>query len=115
MTTTFGSRLRGLRREKGLSQKRLAGAVGVHHTYLSKVEAGRLDFALYPGEQLIRKLAVALEADETELLLLAKKVPPLIRDRVLQRPDAFCKLATLDDASLDDVLRDVGRRKKATR
>lgn len=113
MTTTFGFRLRKLRLEKGFSQKRLAAAVGVHHTYLSKVESGRLDFALYPGEELVRKLAVALEADETELLLLAKKVPPLIRDRVLQRPDAFCKLAALDDASLDAVIRQVDRRRKA--
>lgn len=107
--TTFGSRLRELRLEKGLSQKRLAVAVKVHHTYLSKVESGKLDFALYPGEDLVRKLAAALEADETELLLLAKKVPPLIRDRVLERPDAFCKLAALDDASLDEVIRHVER------
>ena len=113
MTTTFGSRLRNLRLERGFSQKRLAAVVGVHHTYMSKVESGRLDFSLYPGEELVRKLAVALETDETELLLLAKKVPPLIRDRVLQRPDAFCKLAALDDASLDEVIRQVDRRKKA--
>jgi transcriptional regulator with XRE-family HTH domain len=111
--TTFGVRLQNLRKEKGLSQKRLAAVVGVHHTYLSKVESEKLDFALYPGEELVKKLAVALEADETELLLLAKKVPPLIRDRVLQRPDDFCKLAALDDASLDEVIRQVDRRKKA--
>ena len=113
MTTAFGTRLRKLRQEKGFSQKRLAAAVGVHHTYVSKVESGKLDFALYPGEELVRKLAVALDGDETELLLLAKKVPPLIRDRVLERPDDFRKLATLDDASLDEVIRQVDRRKKA--
>lgn len=113
MTTAFGIRLRKLRQDKGFSQKRLAAAVGVHHTYISKVESGKLDFALYPGEELVRKLAVALDADETELLLLAKKVPPLIRDRVLQRPDAFCKLAALDDASLDEVLRQVEKREVA--
>jgi len=110
---TFGVRLRKLRKEKGFSQKKLAAAVGIHHTYLSKVESEKLDFALYPGEELVRKLAVALEADETELLLLAKKMPPLIRDRVMQRPDDFCKLASLDDASLDEVIRQVDRRKKA--
>ena len=76
---------------------------------------GRLDFALYPGEELVRKLAAALDADETELLLLAKKVSPLIRDRVLERPDAFCKLASLDDASLDEVIRQVDHRKAAKR
>ncbi len=113
MTTTFGSRLRELRLEKGYSQKRLAAAVGVHHTYLSKVESGKLDFALYPGEELVRKLAVALEADETELLLLAMKVPPAIRARVLARPEAFRKLAALDDASLDEVMRHVDRCHKA--
>lgn len=80
---------------------------------LSKVESEKLDFALYPGEKLVRKLATALETDETELLLLAKKVPPLIRDRVLQRPDDFRKLASLDDDALDEVMRQVDRRKRA--
>lgn len=111
--TTFGSRVRELRLKKDLSQKRLAAAVGVHHTYLSKVESEKLDFALYPGEELVRKLAVALEADETELLLLAQKVPPLIRDRVLARPDAFRKLAALDDQDLDAVMRQVDRRQSS--
>jgi hypothetical protein len=60
-------------------------------------------------------LAVAVEADETELLLLARKVPPSIRERVLQRPDAFRKLASLDDAALDEVIRHVERREKARR
>ena len=113
MTTTFGSRLRELRHAKGLSQKRLAAAVGVHHTYLSKVESGKLDFALFPGEDLVRRIAAALEADETELLLLAKKMPPAIRDRVLERPDDFRKFAALDDASLDEVIRHVDHQYKA--
>ncbi len=65
------------------------------------------------SDPLVKKLAGALDADETELLLLAKKVPPLIRDRVLQRPDDFCKLAALDDAGLDEVIRQVDRRKRA--
>lgn len=77
------------------------------------MESEKLDFALYPGEKLVRKLATALETDETELLLLAKKVPPLIRDRVLQRPDDFRKLASLDDDALDEVMRQVDRRKRA--
>ena len=60
--TTFGARVRQLRLAKELSQKRLAALIGVHHTYLSKAESGRLDYALYPGEDLVRKLAVALSA-----------------------------------------------------
>jgi hypothetical protein len=78
--------------------------VGVNFTYLSKIENQKLDFGLYPGEKLIRRLAAALGADEGDLLLLARKIPAEIQERVLQRPDAFRKLAALDDRTLDLVL-----------
>jgi len=52
----------------------------------------------YSSEDLIRRLATALESDEDELLILAKKIPPTIRERVFERPEAFSKLARLDDA-----------------
>ena len=42
--------------------------------------------------------------DPDELLLLAEKIPDMIRNRVLQRPDAFRRIATLDDRRLDEVL-----------
>jgi hypothetical protein len=38
------------------------------------------------------------------LLILAKKVPPAIRERVFERPDVFRKLAGLDDEGLDRLL-----------
>lgn len=112
---TFGQRLRELRRAKGLSQGVLADRVGVGFTYISRCETGTLDFAQYPSEDLILKLAKALEADQDELLVLAKKVPPTIRERVLERPEAFGKLARLDDAMLDRVMAQVTRlERKAT-
>ncbi len=101
---TFGARLRELRRAKALSQRALAERVGVNFTYLSRCETGTLDFGQYPSEDLIVRLAAALEADEDELLILAKKVPPAIRQRVLERPDAFGTLARLDDETLDSLL-----------
>jgi transcriptional regulator with XRE-family HTH domain len=79
---------------------------------LSKVESEKLDFAQYPSEELIRKLAKALDADVDELLLLAKKIPPDIRERVIERPDAFRKIASLDDETLDAVLKDIERKEK---
>lgn len=109
---TFGERLRELRKAKNLSQRTLADKVGINFTYLSKVESEKLDFAQYPSEELIRKLAKALEADVDELLLLAKKIPPDIRERVIERPDAFRKIASLDDAALDAVLKDIERKEK---
>jgi hypothetical protein len=45
-----------------------------------------------------------LDTDADELLILAKKILEPIRRRVLERPDAFRKLAALDDQTLDRVL-----------
>jgi transcriptional regulator with XRE-family HTH domain len=109
---TFGERLRELRKAKNLSQRALAEKIGINFTYLSKVESEKLDFAQYPSEDLIRKLAKALGADEDELLLLAKKIPTDIRDRVIERPDAFRKIASLDDKTLDDLLKQIERKEK---
>lgn len=106
----FGEKIRELRRAKNLGQRGLAEAVGTSFTYISKIENGKLDFGDYPSEEMIRKLAKALDADEDELLLLAEKIPVQIRKRVLQRPDAFRTLASLDDAALDAVLGQIGQR-----
>lgn len=101
---TFGRRVRELRKARNLTLRDLAAKVKVNFTYLSKIENHKLDFGDYPGEGLIRKLAKVLGADEDELLLLAEKVPDQIRRRVIQRPDAFRKLARLDDEALDRLV-----------
>lgn len=101
---TFGERIRQLRKEMNLSQRDLATKVGVNFTYISKIENEKLDFGDYPSEDLIRKLAKALRADADELLILAEKVPEVIKKRVMERPDVFRKLAKLDDESLDKLL-----------
>lgn len=111
----FGERVRELRKRKSLSQRALGDLVGVSFTYVSKIENEKLDFGDYPSEDLIGKLAVALEANEEELLLLAEKIPAYIRKRVLQRPDAFGKFATLDDATLDGLLFHLGEQPSTRR
>jgi HTH-type transcriptional regulator, competence development regulator len=102
---TFGDHVRGLSKKKGLTHRSMAAKVGVGFTYLSRVETGRMTYGVYPSEGLIHKLAQVLGADENELLLLASKIPESIKQRILQRPEAFQKLASLDDGKLDDVLR----------
>jgi transcriptional regulator with XRE-family HTH domain len=104
----FGQRVKELRKAKNLGQRGLAERVGVSFTYISKIENHQLDFGEYPSDDLIRKLAKALDADEEGLLLLAEKIPEQIRKRVLQRPDAFRTLASLDDEALDAVLVQIG-------
>lgn len=112
----FGVRIKELRRAKNLGQRALAAMVGVSFTYISRVETESLDFGPYPSEELICKLAEALDADEDELLLLAKKIPERIKKRVLERPDVFSTLAGLDDRTLDKLLAqavaDRGRRQR---
>lgn len=105
----FGERVRELRHAKGWSLRDLAEKVSVGFTYLSRVENERLNFGDYPSDALIHKLADALEADEEELLILAKRVPGAIHKRVLQRPDAFRAFASCDDKTLDRLMTQIGR------
>ena len=100
----FGSRIRELRLAKDLTLRALATKVRVTFTYLSKIENQKLSFGEYPSDDLIVKLARVLDADSDELLLLAEKIPEAIRKRVLERPDVFRKMATLDDNRLDAVV-----------
>lgn len=103
----FGERVRELRKGKGLTLRDLAAKLGVNFTYSSKIENQKLSFGEYPSEDLIRKLAKVLKADVDELLLLAQKIPDDIRRRVIERPDAFRKIAKLNNATLDRLLEEI--------
>ena len=116
----FGKRLRELRKERGLTLRGLAEAVGVDFTYLSKIENGKAGYM--PGADTIRSLAKELEADPLELLQLADKVPPemegiasatharrfLKRAREVASPDDWEALLDM----LDRRQKDRERRKK---
>lgn len=106
---TFGTTVRQLRHAKGWSLRDLAEKVDVGFTYLSRVENERLNFGDYPSDALIHRLAAALEANEDELLILAKRIPEPVKKRFLQRPDAFCAFATCDDATLDKLMIQIGQ------
>lgn len=85
--------------------RELADRVGVGFTYLSKIENHKLDEGHGPSEKLIHMLAMELDGDEEELLLLAEKVPEPIRKRVCERPEVFRRLASLDDAAIDKLMK----------
>lgn len=78
--------------------------VGVGYSYLSKVECGKLDFGEYPSASLIQRLADELAADEDELMLLAKRIPHSIANRVLEQPDVFLALAKCDADTLAKIV-----------
>jgi len=68
----FGIKIREWRRQAHLTQKELAGEVGIDFTYLSKIENGVMP---PPSEKVIARLAGVLNIDKDELMALAGKVP----------------------------------------
>lgn len=112
---SFGQRVRQLRKAKGLTLRGLASQVSVGFTYLSRVETGNMTCGDYPSEALIHRLAETLDGDETELLLLAEKIPEPVRARVLERPDAFLAFASCDDKTLDKLMTEIGQKPKGRR
>ena len=109
---TFGDRIRELRKQKEWRLRDLAERVGVGITHLSRVENEHLNYGDYPSDALIHRLADALEANEEELLILAKRVPEPVKKRFFQRPDVFCAIAKCDDATLDKFMKEIGPKAK---
>lgn len=71
--STWGTRLRELRRAAGLSQRTLAAAVGIDHTYLSKIESSAYG---PPAGETIRRIAVVLGIDPNATVRAAGKALP---------------------------------------
>lgn len=74
METTFGQKLREIRRDRGMTLRGLAEAAGVDFTYLSKIENDKVGYL--PAAETIRDFAQALGVDAIGLLELADKLPP---------------------------------------
>jgi transcriptional regulator with XRE-family HTH domain len=104
----FGQRVRELRQHKGLTLRDLAPQVGFGHSYLRKVERGRLDFGDSPSESLIHRLADALEGDEDELLLLAYRISAMIKEQIFDHSEILLDLAWCNE----DQLQKIGKRTK---
>lgn len=90
---SFGRRIRELRKSKEKSLRELAASVGIDFTYLSKVENDRLP---PPAEETIRKIALELDANTDELLLLAKKVPSDLAEQLTESPDTVEMLRSME-------------------
>jgi transcriptional regulator with XRE-family HTH domain len=59
----FGANLRRIRRERGLSQERLAHNADLNMTHVAKIERGERE----PGVRTVSKLAKSLEVSAAEL------------------------------------------------
>jgi HTH-type transcriptional regulator, competence development regulator len=73
---TLGQRIRGLRKQKSLTQRQLAELAGIDFSYLSKIESGKLEHT--PSVRTLQDIARALGVDELELMELADKLPSVL-------------------------------------
>ncbi len=65
-----------------MTQRELAAATFVDHTYLSHIEAGRT----VPSAELIERMARRLDADSFELCVLARQLPTELTDALEELP-----------------------------
>lgn len=89
--TPFGLRLRELRRDKGVTQKQMAAALGVSAAYLSALEQGRRG---KPGWDFVQRVIAYFNViwdDADELRRLARVSHP----RVVVDTAGLCPEATL--------------------
>ena len=99
----FHDRLREIRKAAGMTQRTLAEQVGIHFTYLSKIENGWVD---PPSEDTIKriaiKLALRLSLDETaladELTILSGKIPSELAETLLRNPEVIRLLRSIGDS-----------------
>jgi transcriptional regulator with XRE-family HTH domain len=68
----FGERIRSLRRERKVTQRDLAEQIPMSAGHLSRIETG--DYGP-PSDEVIERLAVALEVDLLDLLKIAGRDP----------------------------------------
>lgn len=85
MEDTFGTKLKSLRRAKGISQRELAQRVGVDFSYISKLENDRLP---PPAADTIEKICHELDVGHDELLGLTNKLPTGLRKMLVENQGA---------------------------
>ena len=102
MLLTFGEQLRQWRIEARINQRDLALRVGIDHTYLSKIENGRM---VPPSETTIVKLAAELGQSADILLQLAQKVPMDVRPIISNSPGLPALLRSIGDFNDEELKR----------
>ena len=83
MDETFGTRVRTLREEAGLSLRKLAKLLGMSPAYLSKLER---DLLPPPSGEYICSIADVLETNKDDLLAIAGKIAPDIIEKIIKKP-----------------------------
>ena len=78
----IGRRIRRERLERSMTQRALADAVDVGVPHISKIEAGREN----PSDDLLRRIADVFGCDADEFLLVARRIPQDLMERLAADP-----------------------------
>lgn len=71
--TNFGKRIKQIREEKSIALREAARKTGLSSGYLSLLENGKQ--VGLPSENTIRQIAIVLDVEADELILLADRLP----------------------------------------
>lgn len=85
---TFGEKLRLLRKAKNLSLLETANQLGVHKSYISQLEHSKGK----PSEKFLRKLSKLFGVKESELTILAGKIPKEIYNVLSNNPSTVAEI-----------------------
>lgn len=102
MSNRVGNLIRKLREERGITQRKLAEAIGSNYTYLSKIENGRLDHT--PNSKTLVAIADALDIDRDWLLTECGRPPEKLAQSIASHADFFRRLGQLRGKQLDAAL-----------
>lgn len=103
MSGRVGNLIRKLREERGITQRKLAEAIGSNYTYLSKIENGRLDHT--PNSKTLVAIADALAIDRDWLLTECGRPPERLTQSIASHADFFRRLGQLRGKQIDAALR----------
>jgi len=103
----FGTHVRGLRKAKGLSLRKLAESIDVSPTFVSRIEKEQIPPT--GEEETFQKWAKALGENPDVLLAMAGKVSTRLQGIIIRRPKVFAELLEQLDAMPDHAILRVAR------
>lgn len=79
----LGEYIKGERKLRNITQRKLASKVGVNFSYISRIESGDTKM---PSDEILIKISDALELDIDKVMLLSNKYPQELRDLLANNP-----------------------------
>ena len=107
MNDTMGTRIREVRKDKGLTLRKAAAELGIPPSYLSDIENSRR----LPSEKVMKRITEVLGIPGSELQLLDGRIDPDLKRWAEGQPKVRHLLRKMKDQNvdMDDVERKLSR------